>query len=325
MKPLISVIVPIYNVEQYLPRCIDSILKQTYRDLEIILVDDGATDRCGSICDSYKEKDCRVKVIHKSNGGLSDARNAGLDQMTGEYVTCIDSDDFVSPFFVENLWSALEENHCDIASSWFIEYHDGQVVPTSKAVDTQEVEVLAKNEYFERLLYQDGVEVSAWGKLYKSSLYQNVRYPVGKLYEDIPTTYRLIEQANKIAVIPYIDYYYFQRENSIAQTKFSISKMDAIYHMRIFGNFIQENYPELVDAFKCRYFNTVCNILFQINDSAFQQQKILLWNEVKKYRFNILENKQARKKTRMAALISYSGQYLMKRVYDWNEKQHVKV
>lgn len=126
-------------------------------------------------------------------------------------------------------------------------------------------------------------------------------------------------------MIPYIDYYYFQRENSIAQAKFSISKMDAIYHMRIFGNFIQENYPELVDAFKCRYFNTVCNILFQINGSAFQQQKILLWNEVKKYRFNILENKQARKKTRMAALISYGGQYLMKRVYDWNEKQHVKV
>ena len=123
MKPLISVIVPIYNVEQYLPRCIESILNQTYKNLEVILVDDGATDHCGSICDVYKEKDCRVRVIHKSNGGLSDARNAGLDRMTGEYVTCIDSDDFVSPFFVENLWLALEENHCDIASSWFIEYH----------------------------------------------------------------------------------------------------------------------------------------------------------------------------------------------------------
>ena len=189
MKPLISVIVPIYNVEQYLPRCIESILNQTYKNLEVILVDDGATDHCGSICDVYKEKDCRVRVIHKSNGGLSDARNAGLDRMTGEYVTCIDSDDFVSPFFVENLWLALEENHCDIASSWFIEYHNGQIVPAGKVVDAQEVEVLAKNEYFERLLYQDGVEVSAWGKLYKSSLYQNVRYPVGKLYEDIPTTY----------------------------------------------------------------------------------------------------------------------------------------
>lgn len=323
--PLISIIVPVYNVEEYLPRCVESILAQTYKNLEIILVDDGSTDHCGSICDAYKEKDSRIKVIHKPNGGLSDARNAGLDQMSGEYVTCIDSDDFVSPFFVSNLWEALETNRCDIASSWFIEYHDGQVVPTSKAVDTQEVEVLAKNEYFERLLYQDGVEVSAWGKLYKSSLYQNVRYPVGKLYEDIPTTYRLIEQANKIAVIPNIDYYYYQRENSIAQSKFSIRKMDAIYHMRIFGNFIQENYPELMDAFKCRYFSTICNILFQINDSDFQQQKKILWNEVKKYRFDVLGNKQARKKTRIAAVISYSGQYLMKRVYDWNEKQQVKV
>ncbi len=322
MKPLISVIVPIYNVEQYLPRCIESILNQTYKNLEIILVDDGATDRCGSICDAYKEKDCRVKVIHKPNGGLSDARNTGLDQMTGEYVTCIDSDDFVSPYFVSNLWSALEEKQCDIASSWFIEYHNGQIVPTGRIVDIQEVEVLAKNKYFERLLYQDGVEISAWGKLYKSSLYRNVRYPVGKLYEDIPTTYRLIEQAKKIAVISNIDYYYFQRENSIARAKFSIRKMDAIYHMHIFGNFIQENYPELVDAFKCRYFNTVCNILFQINDSSFQQQKTLLWNEIKKYRFDVLENKHARKKTRIAAIISYGGQYLMRRVYDWNKRQH---
>ena len=122
--PLISIIVPVYNVEEYLPRCVESILTQTCKNLEIILVDDGSTDHCGSICDAYKEKDSRIKVIHKSNGGLSDARNAGLDQMTGEYVTCIDSDDFVSPFFVENLWSALEENHCDIASSWFIDHRD---------------------------------------------------------------------------------------------------------------------------------------------------------------------------------------------------------
>lgn len=323
--PLISIIVPVYNVEEYLPRCVESILAQTYKNLEIILVDDGSTDHCGSICDAYKEKDSRIKVIHKPNGGLSDARNAGLDQMSGEYVTCIDSDDFVSPFFVSNLWEALETNHCDIASSWFIEYHSAQIVPASQIVDVRKVEILTKNEYFERLLYQDGVEISAWGKLYKSSFFKNVKYPVGKLYEDVPTTYKLIEQAKKIAVIPNIDYYYYQRENSIAQSKFSIRKMDAIYNMRIFGNFIQENYPELMDAFKCRYFSTICNILFQINDSDFQQQKKILWNEVKKYRFDVLENKQARKKARIAAVISYGGQYLMKRVYDWNEKQQVKV
>lgn len=323
--PLISIIVPVYNVEEYLPRCVESILAQTYKNLEIILVDDGSTDHCGSICDAYKEKDSRIKVIHKPNGGLSDARNAGLDQMSGEYVTCIDSDDFVSPFFVSNLWEALETNQCDIASSWFIEYYSAQIVPASQIVDIRKVEILTKNEYFERLLYQDGVEISAWGKLYKSSFFKNVKYPVGKLYEDVPTTYKLIEQAKKIAVIPNIDYYYYQRENSIAQSKFSIRKMDAIYNMRIFGNFIQENYPELMDAFKCRYFSTICNILLQINDSDFQQQKKILWNEVKKYRFDVLENKQARKKARIAAVISYGGQYLMKRVYDWNEKQQVKV
>lgn len=245
--------------------------------------------------------------------------------MTGEYVACIDSDDFVSPFFISNLWIALDKSGSDMASSWFVEYYNGDIVPSAQEVELAKVKELSREKYFEKLLYQDGVEISAWGKLYKSSFFKNVKYPVGKLYEDVPTTYKLIEQAKKIAVIPNIDYYYYQRENSIAQSKFSIRKMDAIYNMRIFGNFIQENYPELMDAFKCRYFSTICNILFQINDSDFQQQKKILWNEVKKYRFDVLENKRARKKARIAAVISYGGQYLMKRVYDWNEKQQVKV
>lgn len=323
--PLISIIVPIYNVEEYLPRCVESILAQTYKNLEIILVDDGSTDHSGEICDTYRGKDARIRVIHKKNGGLSDARNAGLDIMTGEYVACIDSDDFVSPFFISNLWIALDKSGSDMASSWFVEYYNGDIVPSAQEVELAKVKELSREKYFEKLLYQDGVEISAWGKLYKSSFFKNVKYPVGKLYEDVPTTYKLIEQAKKIAVIPNIDYYYYQRENSIAQSKFSIRKMDAIYNMRIFGNFIQENYPELMDAFKCRYFSTICNILFQINDSDFQQQKKILWNEVKKYRFDVLENKRARKKARIAAVISYGGQYLMKRVYDWNEKQQVKV
>ena len=322
MQPLISVIVPVYNVEKYLSRCVESILNQTYKNLEIILIDDGATDYCGKICDAYKKKDYRIKVIHKTNGGLSDARNAGLDQMTGEYVTCIDSDDFVSPFFISNLWIALDTNQCDIASSWFVEYYNGQALPAVQKLNTKNIQVFSRKEFFEKLLYQDGVEVSAWGKLYKRELYQNIRYPVGKLYEDIPTTYQLVEKANKIAVIPNVDYYYFQRENSIAKAKFSIRKMDAIDHMHIFGRFIEENYPSLKKAFNCRYFSTVCNILFQIDTLEFQEQKDELWNEIKKYRFDVLQNQYARKKSRMAAIISYGGYGVMKKIYEWNERRH---
>lgn len=320
-QPLISVIVPIYNVEDYLIRCVESIIHQTYNNLEIILIDDGSTDCCGKICDDYKEKDNRIKVIHKSNGGLSEARNVGLDNMTGTYVTCIDSDDFVSPFYISNLYTALCENHSDMASSWFVEYYDGDVIPNAQQLVGNQQEVLVREGYFKRLLYQDGVEISAWGKLYRSDFFNDVRYPVGKLYEDVPTTYLLVDKAEKIAVIPNVDYYYFQRENSIAQAKFSIRKMDAISHMHILGDFIKTKYPQLKQAFECRYFSAVCNILFQIETSEFQKQKNELWNEVKKYRFHVLRNPEARKKSRLAALVSYGGYHVMKKIYRWNENR----
>lgn len=319
--PLISVIVPIYKVEKYLERCIESIRKQTYSNLEIILIDDGSPDNCGKICEEYAQKDSRIKVIHKKNGGLSDARNVGLDVMQGEYVTCIDSDDFVSKYFIENLWIAMEENECSISSSWFVEYFDGDTIAKPCKLKLADVEVVNKEEFYEKLLYQDGVEVSAWGKLYKSDLFEEVRYPVGKLYEDIPTTYLLIEKVEKVAVIPNVDYYYFQRNNSIAQEKFTLRKMDAIRHMGDFRNFIEVTYPKLKIAAECRYFSTVCNILFQINDSEFKKQKVQLWNEIKKYRRNILADKNGRKKARMAALLSYGGYNVMRFVYDRTQKE----
>ena len=313
--PLISVIVPIYNIEKYLKRCVDSILNQSYSNIEIILVDDGSMDDSGVICDDYKKRDYRIKVIHKVNGGLSDARNVGIDIATGEYITCIDSDDFVSTFYLENLLRALQEGDADISTSWFIDYFEGDSIPEAIQVRKQEIEVLDIESFYKKMLLQDGVEVCAWGKLYKRDLFQNIRYPVGKLYEDIPTIYKLVEKAKKIAVIPSVDYYYFQRENSIALAKFSIRKMDAINHMEQFKEFIAENYPNLKEAAECRYFSTLCNILFQIRDSQFEKQKSLLWNEVKKYRKGVLRYKEGRKKARLAALISYGGYRALRFTY----------
>ena len=244
-NPLISVVVPIYNVEKYLRRCVESIRCQTYSNLEIILVDDGSPDSCGKICDAYRNTDNRIKVIHKKNGGLSDARNVGIKIAQGEYITCIDSDDFISPFFIDNLWTAIQESKCEIATSWFVDYYEGDDITESKKLDINDVQVLNKEEFYKKLLYQDGVEISAWGKLYKAELFKGVEYPTGKLYEDIPTTYLLVEKVTKIAVIPNIDYFYFQRKTSIAQANFSLQKMDAINHMNDFRNFITVNYPLL--------------------------------------------------------------------------------
>lgn len=321
-NPLISVVVPIFNVEKYLERCVQSIRCQTYSNIEIILVDDGSTDCSGNICDFYKNQDKRIKVIHKQNGGLSDARNVGIKLAQGEYLTCVDSDDFISTLFVENLWRAVKEGHCDIATSWFVEFYEGDIIPKSEKVECKDIQVIDRERFYERLLYQKGVEVSAWGKLYKSELFQNIEYPKGKLYEDIPTTYLLIEKVTNIAVIPNIDYFYFQRKNSIAQSQFSIKKMDAIYYMNNFKNFITINYPSLKRAAECRYFSTLCNILFQIQDAEFVQQKKELWNEVKKYRVSVLTNHKARKKSRLAAFISFFGYKLMKNIYILSESRN---
>lgn len=315
-NPLISVIVPVYKVEKYLRRCVDSIRNQTYNNLEILLVDDGSPDSCGSICDEYSKCDKRIKVIHKENGGLSDARNAGLDVMEGEYVTCIDSDDFVSKYYVMNLYNAIKESHCDISASWFIDYYEGDPIPKAGPINKLEIEVMTRVEAYKRMLYQDGFEISAWGKLYRSSLFNGIRYPFGKLYEDIPTTYRLMEQTDKIAVIPQIDYYYFQRKESIAQSGFNVKKMDGINHMNDLRQFITENYPQLRKAAECRYFSTVCNILFlmQPGDEYKKEQK-QLWFEIKKYRKSVLLNGDGRKKARIGAAISFLGYQAMRKIY----------
>ena len=314
--PLISVIVPIYKVESYLHRCIDSIRNQEYENLEILLVDDGSPDNCGLICDEYANHDKRIKVIHKENGGLSDARNSALDVMNGEYVTFVDSDDFVSRFYIKNLYEAIKEKDCDISASWFVNYNEGDKVLQSRVVENTEIKKLSRVEAYKRMLYQDGFEISAWGKLYKSSLFDNVRYPIGKLYEDIPTTYKLMEKTDKIAVIPQVDYYYLQRNDSIAQACFNAQKLDGVNHMNDLRRFIMENYPQLRIAAECRYFSTVCNILFSIQPGdRYEKERKQLWYEVKKYRKSVLLNGEGRKKARVGAAISFLGYYTMRIIY----------
>lgn len=313
--PLVSVILPIYNVEQVLKRCLDSVCNQTYLNLEIILVDDGSTDNSGNICDEYAKVDKRIKVIHKKNGGLSDARNVGLDIANGDYLTLVDSDDFISAYYVQNLMFAIQKSGCELSSSWFCKFSNGIKIGSPTIANDSSIEICNREDYYKKMLLQDGVEVSAWGKMYKSSLFNGVRYPFGKLYEDIPTTYLLIEKVEKIAVIPNVDYYYYQRKQSISKSSFNVRKMDAIVHMGKFMDFIVLHYPNLKNAAISRYFSVVCNILFLINDKKYKEQKKFLWSEVKKYRSVVLFDKGARKKNRMAALISYFGYGTMRRVY----------
>ena len=315
MESLISVIVPIYKVEPYLKRCVDSLIQQTYQTIEIILVDDGSPDNCGKICDEYASRDHRIKVIHKENGGLSDARNVAIPIAKGDYISFVDSDDWVSEFYIENLYKAIIKNNSDLAFSWFENAFEGKPILAKACNDLKSYQCLERVECLKRLLYQDGVEVNACGKLYRGNVLQELRYPLGKLYEDIPVTYEAIKCSPKIALIKNVDYYYFQRSDSIQNENFNIKKMDGVEHCKNLMLSVKEDFPELGIAAECRYLSTVCNILFQIKDKKYDEERDILWHEVLKYRKDVLLDKDARKKARLASLISYGGYRLMRFVY----------
>ena len=215
-NPLVSVIVPVYKVEPYLRRCLDSIVGQTYKNLEIILVDDGSPDGCPAICDEYAAKDPRVVVIHKENGGLSDARNAGLEIAKGEYISFVDSDDWVADVYIEALWTALESQKAELA---VCNYHVTESSYTLKISDCdyKPSEVLEPVQAVKKLWSKDAVAfVTSWGKLIKASLLDGLRFPKGFIHEDEYTTYKILYRASKTVFLNLPLYFYFQREGSIA-------------------------------------------------------------------------------------------------------------
>ena len=212
MQPLVSVIVPIYKVEPYLRRCLDSLVNQTYANLEIILIDDGSPDGCPQICDMYAAKDNRIVVIHKENGGLSDARNAGLDICKGEYVSFVDSDDWVDEEYIEIL--------IDIATKENVDITIGENIQTNQVVQKQNTESITKTysskEALVHLFSQRHVaHIVSWGKIYKRHLFSTFRFPTGKFHEDEFTTYLLFDKSKKISHTSRILYFYFQRFDSI--------------------------------------------------------------------------------------------------------------
>ncbi len=207
---LITIIVPVYNVEKYLCKCIDSVLIQTYKNFELVIIDDGSTDNSGNICDTYKNKDNRIRVIHKENGGLSDARNFGIENAHGKYITFIDSDDYLKNTYIEYLYKLIKEFNTDISICAYTVFTD-----TGKCIDYgkgYKREKLDKIETFKRMLNEEGFSVSSCAKLYKTTLFNDIRYPKGKLCEDNGTTYKLIDKVDQIAYGNESQYYYLKRK-----------------------------------------------------------------------------------------------------------------
>lgn len=225
-KDLISVIIPVYNVEKFLKKCLDSVINQTYTNLEIIVVDDGSKDKSGEICDSYKNKDARIKVIHKQNGGLSSARNVGLEKSNGDYILFLDSDDWIDLTYIEVLYNNLIENNCEISVPGFcLSYENGKRIKDSKINSKT---VFSTEEALSNYLFNGYITPCVASKLWKRELWENIKCPEGKLFEDQFTTYKLIMKSKLIVFDPSISYYYFKRNGSIGHSSFSKKTYDLL-------------------------------------------------------------------------------------------------
>lgn len=225
---LISVIVPVYNVEAYLDRCVESLVNQTYKNLEILLVDDGSTDSSGALCDRWALRDTRIRVIHKPNGGLSDARNTGLRAAAGELLLFIDSDDLVNVHMAEYLLNELLRQDADISICTFQDFADGQDVDVQQSVSCEDVLVQPGRETILDIYRGKGEKTAfvAWNKLYRRKLFteHRIEYPVGRIHEDTFTTYQLLYFADKVAVLRAPMYYYRLRGGSIMHVGISVKK-----------------------------------------------------------------------------------------------------
>lgn len=317
-QPLISVIVPIYKVEDYLDKCVLSVLHQTYKNLEVFLVDDGSPDNCGAMCDQYASADPRVKVIHKPNGGLSDARNVALDVMTGEYVAFVDSDDTIAPDYIEVLYRLIEKHKAQMSVVDFAFDYEG--VPLSIEDRKYEEKCYSAKDATEEMFYQGDFDDYAWCKLYHRSLFKDIRFPKGLLYEDTFVSYRVMALCEKISYCNKQMYYYLIREDSIEGQPFSAAKLDSA--MQIFDSMENEHYDlikPVEKAFNCRMLSFAAHLLLKTPKDY--DKKYVLWDKITKYRWGVLTDGKARPKARVAAFISYFGLNAMIKAFKLVDKR----
>ena len=241
---LVSIIIPVYKVEKYLVNCIESVLQQTFKDFELILVDDGSPDSSGKICEEYAQKDSRIKVIHQPNGGLSAARNSGIATAKGDYMTFIDSDDFIFPHYLEVLVKLCQENDADMSVCGMVRCSSkDSLADLAEDMSKMCCETFVDNK-MEVFFNTKKLSTTACGKLYKSFIFNTVKYPVGKYHEDIFTTYKTIHLANKVVVSDYQGYVYRINEESIVNESYSPKKWHAIEACTERADFFEHNYPK---------------------------------------------------------------------------------
>lgn len=304
---LISIVVPVYNVENFLEKCLESMINQTYKNIQIILVDDGSTDKSGHYCDNYLKKDNRITVIHKKNGGLSDARNAGIKEAKGKYITFVDSDDYLDLDYIEYLYNLIKNHNTNIS------FCRHRIVTETRKEEKSNHECkktkrISKTCALKEILYGNDFEVSAWAKMYLTEQFSNIKYPKGKLFEDNATTYKLIEKNDYIAIGYEQKYNYLIRNGSITNRNkvFSKSQEYLIEAVDSMCNSL-EKYTELKDAIYRKKYWARISTLNRMIDSNYKEI-----NKMKELRKDILSYKMILKDKRASLRDKMS--YIMIRI-----------
>lgn len=308
MTPLISVIVPVYKVESYLDQCVQSILNQTYKNMEIILVDDGSPDNCGAICDEYQKRDSRIVVLHKQNEGLSAARNDGVKISQGQYITFIDSDDYVHERYVEYLWQLIEKYNADISVGGRIQVDEDENEIEIKILKQPDKDVVLNNmEAIEAACYGKILSFSAWAKLYKRNIVEEHPFPVGKLYEDLATFYKMADSSNKVVIGTEKIYYCKQRNGSIRHTKVSAKELYGITAAQDLMDYVNVKYPALKKAGEYRYVKKIMEYIPILVETKDVTTINLLAKYERKYLLSFIVNLNTPFKLKVAAIILALG------------------
>lgn len=314
-RPFFSVIVPVYNVAEYLPKCIDSILAQTNSHFEIILVDDGSVDESGKICDEYAQKDSRIKVIHKVNGGLSDARNTGIEVACGEYITFVDSDDVVNIVFLDVLYSLIKGNNANIASVEFKSFYDDSQLDLSHCHDGKTIRMSGESA-IENFLYQRQLDSSVCNKAYRRDVIGDLRFPVGTLYEDLALNYKLFERAKSV-IHRKVPLYCYRLRNESITGNFSFRRVDVLDITDEIVAHMAKYHHRLLPAALDRKFAANMNILWLMTRSDVFDESVekRCWKNIKALRFTTLCNPKSRFKNRAGALTAMLGKRFVKFVF----------
>ena len=308
----VSVIIPVYNVERYLPRCIASVLMQTYRDLEIILVDDGSSDASAALCDAYAAGDERITVIHQENGGLSAARNAGIERASGDAFFFLDSDDYIAADCMEKLVSLLERHDADVSVIRMKRVPESENGTCAQSADEEEL-VMNAERAIEESLYQKRFSCCAPAKLYRRHALGAIRFPVGRGSEDLATCHLFLNNARSIVYTSYPGYYYRQREGSVMHA-FHPGRLDALEWAEAIEAFCREAYPGIRRAAACRTFNVAVHLVLDMPDCSalYPRYSPVLWHAIRRTRANVLLDPKSRGREKAAALLSFGGERVLK-------------